>query len=43
MMILLLWLIVIVFNLVWILRKKPYKKFRVVELRKLRRKIRVKR
>lgn len=38
-----LWLIVIVFNLIWIIRKKPYKRFRVVKLRKLKSEVRIKR
>ncbi len=42
-LILMLWIVVIVFNLVWINRKKPYQRMKTVILRKLKSKLSVRR
>ena len=38
-----LWLVMIVWNIVWMVHRKPYQRFQVVKLRKLKREILVKR
>ena len=38
-----LWIIAITFNLVWGIRRKPYNRFYIVKLRKLKQEIKIKR